>query len=76
MKPEEQQLLVRDIQITEESDLSKLRLYKSHITVYKLSMITIRAGMASFPTQFCLSFTGSVLCNYVLEVSFPCFSKA
>ncbi|OAO13361.1 hypothetical protein AV274_5036 [Blastocystis sp. ATCC 50177/Nand II] len=68
LKPEEQQLLVRDIQITEESDLSKLRLYKSHITVYKLSMITIRAGMVSFPTQFCLSFTGSVLCNYVLEI--------
>lgn len=65
-------MFVKDTQITEDSDLNKLRLYKSHVMVYKLSSITIRVGMAIFSAQFCLSFTGFVLCNYVLEVNSPC----
>ena len=68
LPPEQQQLLVNNVQLTAETDFDKCKLPMYPIIVRKLTNINVVIGKVSFSTSFYFGYKCSVLCSFILDV--------
>ena len=66
--PEQQQLLVNNVQLTADTNLDKCKLTMYPIDVKKLTNINVVIGKISFSTSFYFGYKCSVLCSFILDV--------
>lgn len=70
LPPEQQQLLVNNIEVSSNTDLYSLKLPMYPIIVKKLSAIKVTIGKVSFSTRFYFGYKCSVLYKFIMDVCF------
>ena len=68
LSPDEQQLIVNNMELNEETPLKKIKLPTYPIEVKKLTNLVINIGKVSFPLRFYLGYKCSVLYKHIVNV--------